>query len=92
MLYPLNKHLVVEPIEEQQDQTQILIPDGVRIDLSKYKIVKLKIASINSILEKGMFLVAPAHTIEEVSFADKKYYLVLENHVVGYLDHGGKVK
>tara|TARA_Y100001938_G_C8063322_1_gene418668 strand:- start:256 stop:519 length:264 start_codon:yes stop_codon:yes gene_type:complete len=85
MLVPLNRHLVVEPIEEVKTDSGVLVPEGTRIDISAFKLVHVLESTIESALEKGMKVVVPTHTIEEVSFFGKTYYLVLENHVVGFL-------
>jgi len=86
MLQPLNRYLVVEPKEDAAPETaHILIPDDARVDNSKFKLVTLKAAHIESRLEKGSQLLVLSHMIEEAEFSGKKYYLVLENHVVGFL-------
>lgn len=85
MLYPLNRHLVVDPIEEVKTDSGVLVPEGTRINISAYKLVRILESSQDSALEKDMEVVVPTHTVEEVSFFGKTYYLVLENHVVGFL-------
>ena len=87
MLQPLNRYLVVNPLEEkEQESSHVLIPDDIKIDISKFKLVVLLAAHADSNLKKGIRLVVPTHMIEEAVFSDKKYYLVLENHVVGFLE------
>jgi len=89
MLKPLNKYLVVDPIEEHITSSGVIssgviIPDDVKIEDSTYKAVTLLTASVNSKLIRGSKLLVPTHMIEEVAFLGKKYYLVLENCVMGY--------
>ena len=89
MLYPLNKYLVVEPVEEtQKEESSVLIPGGVEIDTSPYKVVKLLEAHVDSRLRKGMKLVAPSHSVEQVSVLGCEYYLLPETHVIAF--HGGE--
>ena len=83
MLYPLNKHLAVEPIEEAKTSSGVLIPKGAETNKNPYKLVKIIETHNNSELKKNMQIIVPAHMIEEVSFFGKTYYLVLENHVIG---------
>ena len=84
MLYPLNKHLTVELIEEAKTSSGVLVPEGAEKNKSPHKLVKIIEAHSNSELKKNMQVIVPAHMIEEVSFFGKTYYLVLENHVIGF--------
>ena len=84
MFKPLNKYLVVEPIEEYVRDSGVIIPDDVKIDNSAYKAAVLLTANADSELTHGSRLLVPTHMIEEVAFLGKKYYLVLENCVMGY--------
>jgi len=86
MLKPLNKYLVVEPIEEYIRDSGVIIPDDVKIEDSAYKAATLLASGVNSKfrLACGTKLLVPSHMIEEVAFLGKKYYLVLENCVMGY--------
>ncbi len=86
MLYPLNKHLVVEPIDEEKKSSGVLVPDDVRVDESSYKLVRLLRAHSDSSLYPGAKLVVPTHMLEEVEFLGNVYYLVLENYVVGFFE------
>ena len=86
MLYPLNKYLVVEPVEEVKKQSGVLVPDGVSIDNSAFKLVKIVQPNLDSRLDAGMKVLVPSHIIEEASFFGELYYLVTENHVVGFYE------
>tara|TARA_R110000851_G_scaffold238906_1_gene391654 strand:+ start:142 stop:423 length:282 start_codon:yes stop_codon:yes gene_type:complete len=88
MLYPLNKYLVVEPLEEDQVENQptVLLPAGV--DLKKttpFCTMKLVEPNANSSLRAGMTLVAHSHMVEEAEIGDRVYYLLLESQVVGFI-------
>jgi len=84
MLTPANRYLIVEPIEEHTRDSGILIPSNVKIDEDLYKAVTLLVPNENTPWPSGTKLLVPAHTLEEVSFLGEKYYLLLENHVMGY--------
>ena len=86
MLYPLNKHLVVEPINEEKKSSGVLVPDDVMVEESSYKLVRLLRAHPDSSLYPGAKLVVPTHMLEEVEFLGNVYYLVLENYVVGFFE------
>ena len=86
MLWPLNKHLVVEPVEEVKTETGVLVPDDARVDKNPYKLVEIIEVHEDSSLKKGCCVIVPTHMVEEVSFFGKTHYLVLENHVVGFYE------
>ena len=84
MLYPLNKYLVVEPIEETKTISGVLVPENVNIDTSTFKLVKILEPHTASQLSSDMKILVPTHMIEEATFSGKTYYLVTENNVVGF--------
>ena len=86
MLRPLNKHLVVAPVEEVKTETGVLVPQGAQVSKNPYKLVEIIEVHENSSLKNGHCVVVPSHMVEEVSFYGKTHYLVLENHVVGYYE------
>ena len=86
MLRPLNKHLVVQPIEEVKTDSGVLLPEGTKISKEPYKLVEVLEVQEDSNLERGCQIVVPSHVVEEVSFFGKTHYLVLENHVVGFYE------
>jgi len=86
MLHPLNKHLVVEPINEEKKPSGVLVPDDAKIETSSYKLVRLIRAHTESGLYPGAKLVVPTHMIEEVEFLGSTHYLVLENYIVGFFE------
>jgi len=87
MLIPLNKYLVVEPIQEEQKETKnvVLLPEGVDVKTSPFSLVRLQTPHIDSPLQEGATLVVHDRMIEKVEIRGKVHYLLLENHVVGTL-------
>ena len=84
MFYPLNKYLVVKPIDEVKKQSGILVPEGVDVDNSTFKLVQVVQPNLDSKLNIGMKVLVPTPMMEEASFFGEQYYLVTENHVVGF--------
>tara|TARA_X000001388_G_scaffold76731_1_gene74908 strand:+ start:197 stop:463 length:267 start_codon:yes stop_codon:yes gene_type:complete len=88
VLVPLNKYITVEPVDEDKTDTGVLIPEGVKVDNNPFKVVDVVKVATGSTLESGMRVVVPSHMVETTSFFGQTHYLVLENHVVGYLKNG----
>ena len=86
MLYPLNKYLVVEPIECDKPEATVILPDDFSLNEEKFKLVKIIEPNVDSRLRVGMRVVVPSHMVEEATFFNKTYYLVTENHVVGFYE------
>ncbi len=84
MLYPLNKYLVVNPLEETESTSGVLIPEDVKINTSAFKLVEVVEPHCTSQLNTGMKVLVPSHMIEEACFFGETYYLVTENNVVGF--------
>jgi len=86
MLFPLNRYLVVEPLEEEKTTSGVIIPEDVSIESTAFKLVKILEPHLDSGLKAGMKVLVPTHMIEEATFFGKTYYLVLENHVMGFVE------
>ena len=84
MLQPVNKHLVVKPVDETKTDTGVLVPEGVEVNKNPYRLVEVTEVHEHSSLKKGHLIIVPTHMVEEVSFFGKTHYLVLENHVIGF--------
>ena len=89
MLEPLNRYLVVEMVEEnkQKRTSSVFVPEDVEVDDSKFKLVNLVKPCVDSSfcrLGPNTKLIVPSHMIEKVVVSNKDYYLILENHVMGF--------
>tara|TARA_R100001244_G_scaffold125537_1_gene95520 strand:- start:133 stop:405 length:273 start_codon:yes stop_codon:yes gene_type:complete len=84
---PINKYLLVEPVEDpaEEEAPTVLLPEDVKIQTSPYSVVKLLRCNKDAKLKTDSLLVVSTHMIEEVTFNGETYYLLLENHVMGYL-------
>ena len=91
MLVPYNRHLLVEPVQEEKGEAIVLIPDS-SVTKPTYSLVKL--AAVSPDCEKfnsdvGSTLLVNTSMIEEIKVSDKVYHLILENYVVGLYYEGG---
>jgi len=82
---PCNRHLLIER-EDIKEESLIALPDSFRTQ-EKYEKVKILSISVDvrPPLSPGQQVIVLSHMIEEVDFGEGKAYLVLENHVVGFL-------
>ena len=84
---PVNRHLLLEPIsneEEEKEKTTILVPDDYK-PKSLYDIYKVNaIASDCKLKIKPNCLIAVDNSmVQEININSLKFYLLLENHVLG---------
>tara|TARA_R100000008_G_scaffold67730_1_gene44836 strand:+ start:122 stop:406 length:285 start_codon:yes stop_codon:yes gene_type:complete len=88
-LYPLNRYLTVRPVEQKEkdnDEPQVLVPEGYYEESpSAYMVVEVLHANVDSKLKEGMWLLAPRSSLETAEFHGQTHYLLLENHVMGFL-------
>lgn len=81
---PKNKHLLVQPIEEEEEQsTAVLLPADYQ---KKKDFVVAKVLSVhNSVkeeIQEGSLVVAEPNMIREVSLEGSSYYLLQANYVL----------
>ena len=87
MLIPVNKHLVVKPVESiPREESLVLVPDDFKEDASPYAFVKLIQKNESSILTVGDRLLIHAHLMEEVSLEGQVFHIIPENSVIAYVD------
>ena len=81
---PVNRHLLVKPLEEEKEESTVLIPET-----SKQKPVYgccevLAIAGdCTREIRAGHIAIINNAMLEEVNIMDETFYLILENHVIG---------
>jgi len=81
---PKNKHILVQPIEEEEEQsTTVLLPADYQ---KKKDFVVAKVLSVhNSVkdeIQEGSLVVAEPNMIREVSLEGSSYYLLQANYVL----------
>ena len=87
---PYNRHLLVEPmeVEEEQSESVIVLPTDYEKPKSAYLVAKVLdfAEDCANILNKGNVVVVERRMLHTVEIKDKTYYLVLENYIFGRLD------
>ena len=90
MLNPRNRHLLVIPQdeEEQDEERAVLLPENYRKPQSPYAVVSvLSVApDVSQLLMAGDTLVVERSMLKEVTFEGETFYLVLENYILGIVE------
>ena len=90
MINPRNRHLVVIPQDERQQEEEraVLLPEGYRKPESPHAVVSvLSVApDVSQLLMAGDTLVVERSMLKEVTFKGETFYLVLENYILGIVD------
>lgn len=82
-IYPKNKHLLIELIEEEEDITSVLVPDDYRPMKNHIlaKVVRVH-DSVKDEIGKGSLIVAESNMLREVDIHGNTYYLIQANYVL----------
>jgi co-chaperonin GroES (HSP10) len=90
MLNPRNRHLLVIPQdeEEQEEDRAVLLPESYRKPQSPFAAVSvLSVApDVSQLLMAGDTLVVERSMLKEVTFEGETFYLVLENYILGIVE------
>ncbi len=88
---PINRHLLVEPVLQTEEEAKILLPEDYK-PKDPFAVVKLLKASSeansgkNSYhFEVGKKLVVNANMLEEIKVQNEVFHVILENYVIGVL-------
>ena len=88
-LYPRNRHLVVELIEEKEEaeKSSVLLPEGYKKEKPPYAQARVKEVSpdCTSNFSKGDKIVIEGSMLQTIQINESDFYLVLENYVYGVL-------
>lgn len=86
-LEPLNRHLLVHPNFDEQEETKIVLPEGYKRPESPYIVCDvLGIANdCNIEIDISNRIVVERSMLQEVKAGGETNYLVLENYVYGRL-------
>jgi hypothetical protein len=84
-LEPKNRHLLVLPLEEKEEQTVIVLPDSYKKPESTYAVCDvLGIATDCTVgVDIGDRILVERRMLSEVKAMGQTNYLVLENYVYG---------
>ena len=87
---PVNGYLLVRMVEvEQENNSLVLLPEGMKTNDSPFAVVELLKCGSKSDWHGllGHRLLVPSRTVENFTFENQTHYLVLENHVIAYFDN-----
>jgi hypothetical protein len=81
-LYPINKFIVVEPVEERNTST-VLLPEGYtnKGDVKAYRVVT---APTESKIPEGCKLIALSNMVNKFTFEGVTFHVVPDSAVIGY--------
>ena len=90
-LEPRNRHLLIEPIVEEEKKeantTNILLPDDYAVPPKPY--VTARVLSVaptcNVGVSKGDKVLVENSMVQKIEIGDDEFYLVLENYVYGVI-------
>ena len=89
MIEPVNKFILVEPIEEEikDEQKTFLLPDDYKEPENPHKACEVVLTNPTNVLglSPGERIIVESHMVQEIRVRGKKNYLVQENYVIGVL-------
>ncbi len=86
-LEPHNRHILVHPLDTEEEQTKFILPDDYKIPKSAFLVCDvLGVSDDCSIsLKIGDTIVIERRMLHEIKAMGETNYLVLENYVYGRL-------
>jgi len=84
---PTNRYLLVEAIEEEQDESTILLPEDYKLKRDEYVLVKVRDWAVDCklVCQANALAVVNEKMIESIIINNITYDLILENYVIGFL-------
>jgi len=81
---PRNRHILVEKIEKEEEQSNVLLPEGYK-KVDEYAFLRVLATSPDCALtaRKGEKVVAPTHLVQDINIGDQNFSIVLESHICG---------
>tara|TARA_R110000744_G_scaffold44498_7_gene99257 strand:- start:534 stop:824 length:291 start_codon:yes stop_codon:yes gene_type:complete len=94
-MYPKNRHLLVEPVDSEESQTLVALPEEY-LPAKEHQIVKiLKISTDCQMFvdegnlrypsDVGSTLIVPGNMLISFTYQGSKHYLVQENYVLAQI-------
>ena len=81
-LYPINKFVVIEPVEEKSSST-VLLPEGY-VSKSVIKAYKVVSVSKDSNVPEGCKVIVLTNMVNKFTFENEAHYTVPESAIIGY--------
>ena len=89
MIEPVNKFILVVPIEEKKkdEQKGFLLPDDYNAPANPHQVCEVVLANpANPLgLSPGERIVVESHMVQEIRTGGETNYLVQENYIIGVL-------
>jgi co-chaperonin GroES (HSP10) len=81
---PRNRHLLVEKIENEEEKSNVLLPEGYK-KVEEYSLLRVLSASpdCSVMARKGEKIIVPTHLIQEIRVEQEEFSIILENHICG---------
>ena len=81
---PRNRHLLVEKIENEEERSNVLLPEGYK-KVEEYSLLRVLSASpdCSVMVRKGEKIIVPTHLVQDIRVETGEFSIVLENHVCG---------
>ena len=91
MIEPVNKFILVEPIEEeaQDEQKGFLLPDDYKEPENPHKVCEVLLTNPSNLLGlvPGQRIVVESHMVQGIKEGGRMNYLVQENYIMGVLSN-----
>jgi len=82
---PVNNHLYVEVLDEDKEETGVLLPQDYRSAEKPFAAVRVLDASLAAVWTPGSVLVVEAQMLRDIEYRGKTFTVVKENYVIGTL-------
>ena len=90
LLDPRNRHLLVDtlPEQEEKEKSAVLLPENYRPSTSPHVAVRLleKAPDCSIQCSHGSVLIVEAAMLNQITYIDHTFHLVLENYVLGVIE------
>ncbi len=82
---PVNNHLYVEVLDEDKEETGVLLPQDYRSAEKPFAAVRVLDAAPTAAWTPGSVLVVEAQMLRDIEYCGKTFTVVKENYVIGTL-------
>ena len=80
---PVNNHLYVEVLDEEKEETGVLLPQDYRSAEKPFAAVRVVAPAVG--WREGSVLVVEAQMLRDIQYAGETFTVVKENYVIGVL-------
>ena len=80
---PVNNHLYVEVLEEDKEETGILLPQDYRSTENPFAAVRVLAPAVG--WREGSVLIVESQMLQDIQYSGETFTVVKENYVIGVL-------